>query len=319
LETLYEGYLGEPLQTRWHPGWRAAYGVVAYFAGRYEKAREQFEKIDWHVRPENLSDWGRELSLMTLEVAARTGPLGTSITGAEDLFTRQDTTKALQLYEELQNRPEADARTRQFIRHRLATLQLEQKFSAGEWIPLLPSGTNDPAWTILAGNVRTSGDGVVEVASEGFGHMVLCQARLGGTFEARGEIEFVTPAKEPPGPVGAGIAIGSPTWDAGHWYTVRLTRDAQGGAMARFARNWRTGPANEVVARTALKDGPNTFQFAFRDHRVSATVNERRSLGNAEATPTMRITVNNQRLALVAEESPGNLVVRYRNLQVRKN
>ncbi len=318
MKTLYEGYISEPAQARWADGWRSSYGVVAYFAGHYDTARAQLEKLNWQPYEGNLSEWGRELSLMTVEVAARTGPLAAEVTEAESAFARGDVGQAIRLYEAIQARSEADERTLKFAGHRLATLRLEEKFQAGNWVPLLPTSTNDPAWVNLAGTVRVGADGVVSVESERWGHQIACRARLGNAWEVRGEIEVETPSENSGRPVGAGIAFGLPTWDAGHWYSFRLTREADGPAQARFSRNWRRGQYLELTAPATFKDGWNTFAFRFRDHRAEATVNGTTIFSGLEAKPGMRTLVNNHQLALTAEEKPGSLLVKYRKVEVRK-
>ena len=83
LQKMYQGYIAEPVQSTGRNGWRTSYAVVAYFAGKYDLAREQLEALNWKPVPECLLNWGIDLSLMTLEVAARTGP-----SGAEDFHRR---------------------------------------------------------------------------------------------------------------------------------------------------------------------------------------------------------------------------------------
>ncbi|HTD64950.1 MAG TPA: DUF4339 domain-containing protein, partial [Candidatus Limnocylindria bacterium] len=73
---MYEGYIAEPSLQGAQRGWRSAYAMVAYLAGKYDVSRTQLELLNWEPNPFNLSGWGTEMSLAPLEVAARTGKAG---------------------------------------------------------------------------------------------------------------------------------------------------------------------------------------------------------------------------------------------------
>ena len=56
---------------------------MAYFAGKYDVARQQLEALDWKPSQRNLAGWGVDLSLMPLKVAALTGGSAPKVARAE--------------------------------------------------------------------------------------------------------------------------------------------------------------------------------------------------------------------------------------------
>ena len=137
FQRLYRGYIAEPAQSSDRAGWRTAYAVVAYFAGKYDVTREQLEALDWKPVPETLRNWGADLSFMPLEVAARTGPLGEKVAAAEASYQNQNFAAARRQYIDLSTAANQDARTREFIQHRLAALSSMQLSPEGK-LQLLP-------------------------------------------------------------------------------------------------------------------------------------------------------------------------------------
>ena len=125
MQQMYEGYVAEPSDSQRRPGWRSSYAVAAYFAGKYDLAKGQLELLNWKPAAYSLNGWRTDLSLMALEVAARTGPSGSKVEAAESNYRRQDVPGALSRYEELKSSAGEDERTRQFVLHRLATLEIE--------------------------------------------------------------------------------------------------------------------------------------------------------------------------------------------------
>lgn len=122
IEKIYTGYLDAPALGRYRDGWRSAYAIVAYHAGKYDVARAQLEALNWKPDPAVLSEWNLDAALWPLEVAARTGPLGGKISAAEALCRNGNIAGALKQYKELSSDLNADARTREFIQKRIVSL-----------------------------------------------------------------------------------------------------------------------------------------------------------------------------------------------------
>jgi hypothetical protein len=258
---------------------------------------------------------------MPAEVAARTGPSGDAVTAAEMSF-QQDNPSALQAYQDLLRQAEAgdrdtvDARSREFMRHRVAGLELEQRLAAGEWVRLQPDRTNAPGWVVLGGTIRVPDTNTLEVTSaERGGHLLYCLARLGKSFELRGEIEVIQ-AADGQGAAEAGFVFGQPTWDDGPWYTVRATRNQSGQSRVRYSRSWLS---RDVSAPVMLRPGPavNTLHVTVSEHRATVTLNGQSLLSEARLEDWDHIRISDFMAGLGADSPPGS-VVRYRSFEARK-
>jgi hypothetical protein len=171
IQDMYEGYVAAPAQLGARDGWRVAYATVAYLAGKYPVARQQLQAIHWQPAGD-LSGWGVDLSLMPLEVAARTGAQPNEVAAAEADRTDGNVTRALKQYESLDNRPDLDDLTRSFVQDRLETLALEAGLQRHEWVNYLPTDTNLTGWHVERGDCRLNSDGSLEVHSGLNGHLL---------------------------------------------------------------------------------------------------------------------------------------------------
>jgi hypothetical protein len=120
LRRMYEGYIAEtgPAAAPWRDGWRSAYACVAFIAEDYATARRQLEAVDWKPSPGDHPEWHIDLSLMPLEVAARTGSQAELAARAETAWDRGDAAGAKELFEKLA-KASNDDRTREFAHRRL--------------------------------------------------------------------------------------------------------------------------------------------------------------------------------------------------------
>jgi hypothetical protein len=154
FQRMYEGYVAEPSQAHLRDGWRTAYAAVAFLGGKYDVARTQLEALDWQPTTNTLHGFGRDLSLMALEVAARTGSSAEAIRQGELNRTARGISECFAAYTRLLEDPATDERTRQFLRHRLASVKVERDLIAGEWVDFLPQQSNDLGWVSVVGTYR---------------------------------------------------------------------------------------------------------------------------------------------------------------------
>jgi GYF domain 2 len=310
FQRLYEGYIADPAQKESRDGWRNSYCVVAFFAGRYGIAREQLEALNWKLRPSQLTAWGRDLSLMPLEVAARTGPESNTIVRAEAAYQRKDLGGALKAFEPL--RASADQRTAGFARARCAALASEQELAKGQWVRLLPEKEDDPNWVIAFGKLKCLPDGVIEVESESKGHMMFSRTRLPSDFEVQGEFEIVRSSNKS---FQAGLVLGHPDFEDSSWYSFRMKRNPQEQEIAAFANGWS---AKQVYGPVKLDDKRNSFTFRFQHAAATASVNGHEVLHAAKLRSQPEFPANRLLLGIGAYIDSNQTVVRYRNLQVRR-
>ena len=312
LREMYEGYIAEPKQAECADGWRSSYSIAAFLAGKYDVARTQLEAIGWQPWRINLVNWGRDLSLMPLEVAARTSAVGQQIDDAEKHFHKGSVGTALRLYTDLTAATNTDERTRAFIRDRLATLKLAQHFQTGEWTDFLPSGEDLSGWTVERGKFTPVADGALEVQADEGGHIVFSRAPVGVDFEVRGTFEVVhssTTAFQ------AGLVIGIPQFESTAWYGFRVKRNDHEKDVVSFAQGWST---KQLSAPVTLNSETNSFSFRLHRGLVSATVNDKEIFKNAKPPGTNATPPAVTCLGLGAFNDSNDTVIRYRNVQVRK-
>lgn len=312
LKRMYDGYVNGPSETNDLTGWRTSYAIVAYFAGQYDVARTQLEALNWKPAPDNMQDWSVDLSLMPMEVAARTGPLGTKVSDAELARNYGELSSALKDYAAIKDSPQADDRTRQFVECRFSELSAEKRLKDGEWISLLPTRDDDPDWVYSFGKVHVLPDGAVEVESGPKGHMFFSRVRAGMNFEVRGQFEVVRSANKN---FQGGVVMGVPNFDEFNWYGFRLKRHGgEEGDVACFALGWSR---DQIAQHLVLNDVTNAFDMTFQDGKVTASVNGVRVFDQADPPREIGVPDDSCLVGLGAFNDSPDTVIRYRNIQLR--
>jgi len=312
FQKMYQGYIAAPKQTPWRNGWRTSYAVVAYFAGKYDVDREQLEALNWKPVPANLRNWGVDLSLMPLEVAARTGPLDTEVSAAESAYGAGDVTSALKQYTNLASMPNADARTKEFIQYRLAQLAIEERLHQGKWVDLMPAKDHDLDWVFSFGKAHRLDDGTLEVEYGPKGHMLFSRARVGADFEVRGQFEVVRSSNKN---FQAGLVMGLPDFNNYNWFGFRIKRHDIEGDVACVGLGWSR---RQLVQHVVLNDVTNSFDFILRNGRVTASVNGVEAFHQAALPGYIQAPNNAYLVGLGAFSDSADAVIRYRNVQLRK-
>jgi hypothetical protein len=312
IEQLYEGYIAEPSARASRNGWRSAYSVVAYLAKKYKVARAQLEALQWKPASENLLGWEKDLSLMPLEVAARTSPVDGTIALAESQRERGLAAGAFAAYRDLQLPPGADEQTRRFVEHRLASLALEADLKQGHEIDFLPTHDPDLNWRSLLGEYRRQPDGAVEVTTTKGGHLFVSRVRVGPEFEAKSEFEVMHAAAPT---FGLGLVMGLPEPGNDNWYNFAIKRNAHHEDFATFSRAWTTDQLSQPVR---LQDGPNSFRVRFQSGRITAWVNGNEVFHQSRPSRGLAWGHGEFLLGLGAFNDSNGNVIQYRNLRVQR-
>jgi hypothetical protein len=309
LQTMYEGYISEPSEAKTKDGWRSTYAAVAYLGGKYDVARKQLEALAWKPKLGNLTGWGKDLSLMPLEVAALTGNASDRITKANEAYVANNLSGAEKIYTEIASSAEADERTRQFIQCRLAAVKQEQLLARGEWIELTPASDNDPNWVFWDGKVRKIADGV-EVESGKDGHSFYPRTRVGPSFEVTGSFEVVRSSNKD---FQAGLIMGLPDRPSSFWYGFRMKRNQTEGQLVTFARGWGR---QQVWKNVPLNDKQNSFQFRMQNDKADIWLNGTKILSQVAPSKKMQLTANCL-VGLGAYNDMNDTVIRYHNVKLR--
>lgn len=311
LQRMYEGYIAEPARAKQRDGWRSAYSMVAYLAGKYDVARTQLEAIHWRPFPEDFDGRDRDVSLMPVEVAARTGAGARTVAAAESRCTEGDIAGALQIYTKLNADRNLDERTRIFIHERLTTLTMQQRLSSNDWVDFLPAADDLAGWAVPRGKCARLPDGALEVETGEQGHIIFPRAPIRDNFEVRGSFEVVRSSNKS---FQAGLLTGVPRVGLNGWYTFRIKRNSDEGDVVSFADGWTT---NQLVQSVSLNDQTNTFHFRFQQGLVNATVNHQVIFKDARLPESYRYPICPTVLGFGAYTDANETVIRYRNVQVR--
>jgi hypothetical protein len=312
LQQMYEGYIANASPSASPDGWRRTYASVAYLAGKYETARQQLEALHWQTKHWNLSGWGTDMSLMPLEVAARTGPLAGQIDAAESAYNDGDIAGALRFYTGLAARTNADERTRAFIQDRLVTLGMEDRLDKGEWVDFMPSGTNFPGWYIERGKCQCLPDGSLEVESDEGGHLLYARVQMGMNFEVKGGFTVVRSSTKA---FQAGLIMGLPDFDTYGWDAFRIKRNNDEGDVVSFSQHWTK---NQVLSPVAINSRTNSFDFRLQNGKVTASVNDREIFDKVNPPENYYLSTNEFLLGLGAFNDMNNTVIRYYDIKARK-
>ncbi|MDB6020153.1 MAG: hypothetical protein JWQ04_10, partial [Pedosphaera sp.] len=315
LQRLYEGYISATAE-KWpssSQGWRSTYAVMAYYAQEYDICRAQFDALNWQPQYDNFGGWDIDLSLLPEEIAARTGPVGATVARAESSRESGDVTASLALYRDLNGSTNADSRSREFIRCRLASLEQEQRLQKGEWIDLQPKDEHDPNWVFSRGKARVLPDGALEVESGPEGHLFYSRVRVGPQFEVKGEFEVVRSSTHD---FQAGLVMGLPDFKGYYWNSFRMKRNDTEGRVASFAYGWGRQEVSRRVS--SLQNDRNTFDFKLEDSKATASLNGKPVIENAAQPRALRLNDDAYLLGLGAFNDVNDTVIRYRNVQVRR-
>ena len=312
IREMCEGYIADPSHEKYRVAWRSYFSAVAYLAGKYDVARQQLDALHWKPDGSMLGNWGRDLSLMPLEVAARTGALGPQIDLAEFDRKNGDVAGALQIYAPMNLSSNADERTAAFIRDRVATLELEEHLKEGEWTDFLPTAKDLRGWCVVRGECQRLPDGSLEVQSGEDGHLLFCRAEVGTEFEVRGQFEVVQSSTRA---FQAGLVMGLPDPATEMWDGFRIKRNADEGDVTSVSQNWSK---RQILSRVVLNDETNSFSFRFQAGKVTASVNGREVFHEVAPPRNPYLATNHFMLGLGAFNDMNKTTIRYRNVQVRR-
>ncbi|MEY4386084.1 MAG: hypothetical protein RLY20_1367 [Verrucomicrobiota bacterium] len=316
LQEMYEGYIKAASNPESKRAWRSSYAAVAYLAGKMDVARKQLELLQWQPNMHSLAGWGRDLSLLPAEVAARTGSNAAQVGLAESHLDQGRLEAALMLYRELAHATEPNPAARSFVMNRLSTLKVAAAIKgtnqALQHVDILPEDDALSGWRQVHGQFRRLADGSLEVEADQYGHMIYLPVNIGRDFEVEGSFEVVSSSSDA---FQAGLVMGLPSWDTATWYSFRIKRNADEGDVASFADGWQK---KQLLSPAKLNAGTNTFWMRFSGGKVTAQVNGVLVLNGVKAPKNTAIPEDTFYLGLGAFNDMNRTVIRYHRLRLCK-
>jgi hypothetical protein len=313
LETMYLGYIAGTNQTgAARDNWQSRFAVTAYLAGKYDVAQQQLQALNWQPDPSALTGWYNDLSLMPMEVAARTGAQSNLVAVAEDHRQDGEIADALNIYDQLAKSSDLDSLTRSFVRERQYSLNLEEQLQTGKWISFLPADNQFIGWQTNFGAFEVLPDGSLEVHADENGHMMYCRARVGTEFEIRGTYDVVNTSS---GYFQGGVVMGLPQFENFNWYAFRVKRNASDGDAAAFSQHWSRQQV--MVPLNNLDSHTNSFDFRFQHGFATASVNGQQILDEIPPPESSYVTTNEFYVGLGAFNYSDSTVIRYHDVEIR--
>jgi hypothetical protein len=248
---------------------------------------------------------------MPLEIAARSSPESNEVAAAEAARSDNRVEDSIHIYQRLSAETN-DARTQQFIRNRLASLQVEQKLKLGEWVDFLPKDTDDLNWSTEYCRWSVLPDDGVEIRSGLYGSLFASRVRVGANMEIKGQIEL---RRGRPQDFQAGVGIGWPVLGTDHWYSFQMRRKSGEEDVVSFSRGWGI---DGTVKPFPLKDATNTFDFRLRNGKATALVNGQHVFADVPCPGAIPVADPQFSLGLFGYSTTTNSVIRYRNVEVRR-
>jgi GYF domain 2 len=311
LVQMYEGYIAHPAQTNQQAWWRTVYAVVGFLSQHYPEARDQLSALDWKPVPYALTGWSWDLSLMPLEVAAMTSPASRPLSQAETSRRRGAFDDAIRRYQQLSG-TNLDERTLEFIRHRLAIVEIERRLQSGEWTPFMPASNDDLVWSKSVGTFRSVGTNSLEVDSDPRGHFAYSRCRVGSDFEIRGEFDVI---KSSTSDFQAGIVMGMPLVDENDWWAFRIKRNRFENDLVSYSHGWTT---KQAVKQTPVRPDHNSFRFRLQRGTASAWLNDQQIFNNEKQPGQIYLSGDGFFVGLGAYNDVNHTTIRYRNVELRK-
>ncbi|HTB83032.1 MAG TPA: GYF domain-containing protein [Candidatus Sulfotelmatobacter sp.] len=309
LREMYEGYIAATTNDC-RRDWQSTYAAAAYLAKSYSVAAKQLAAVNWQPDPGSLKNWDVDLSLMPQEVMARTDWCSNQVAEAEFQRTKGQPAAALKIYRDLDNK--VDKQTRTFVLDRIATLDLETRLRAGEWVSFLPTDTNFTGWQVEMGDFHLQPDGSLVVHSGETGHMIYSHLQAGTSFEIRGRFDVLNSTSKA---FQAGLVMGTPQFESWNWYGFRIKRTPEDGDLATFSQHWTK---REITAPFQWDASTNTvFDFRYQNQVISAIVNGQTVFNQASPPENSYVSTNEFFVGLGAFNHGNSTTLRYHDVQLR--
>lgn len=286
--------------------------VLLYANGSCEEAKgildELGEKADKTVPPEFIR---MPLEQVREEVDVLSTQPGKGLVRAASLYDEGEIQKALVVCREVLGKYPDKDKIPSVVRRWSSVLNIENGLLKSEWVDLSPHGELS-GWRVDNGEWIAESDGSIKgsASNDGAGMTLTSHANLGGHFEVKGELDFVSPADS---------AFFAVLEFRGSWRTmdVMFNRTNKEVRISSSTSSWKHSvPSPPIVDH-------NTFTIRYWDGKVTVEVNGEPLPGcyaGKPGSPEMSGESPDERVfvAITASAFKGKGVVRVKNLQARR-
>lgn len=266
LTALFDGYESSPKRDAWRTHDRSVAALLNFKCGRYKEVQRWLEKLNFKPDERILEDWGLTADFVVGKTAAFAGDQSTHLVDAEKAEDKFRSSDARGNYRAgLDGAKDLSDLGKRYLRHRIAMMDTEAKFSAKEsFQPTADEGF--PGWSQV-GEGWVSQAGVIARTGATGPAALTHFARVGPAFEVSGEIEITDPGDY----AEAWITYGYPP-PAVHprWGAVRFVID-HGKATAVLSSQM-----GEPVHSSTFELAPkNAFVLDVNKGRLNLSINGR--------------------------------------------
>jgi hypothetical protein len=302
LQTLADGYLGEPTMEQHHDWYRSFKVASAVRCERWDEARQFLEALKGEPEEDAFTRFGLKSAEVLGEVYARSGEFAEETAAAEKLAAAGKFDEARAKYENLASKAGERQQVTTFFRGRLRGVEFEDDFAKGEWTAL-PLDEKLSGWRNMGGKWTLDDEGRLVAEPRRDGLRLVYDKKLGTRFELRGNVTFV---KHPYSKANVGVYFGQAT--GAMPYLLSMFLDEDYAALMN---------QNELVARNPVKvKATNNFRIERWENLISAYVNDKRVADGIEIEPSGPIET--EALALGGNYWYDGPVLRYEGLEIRK-
>ena len=186
---LFEGMLAEPEGKLSHEHLKSLWAAVAWRTGQYEQSRRMIDELGDRIHDDLFYGQFRvPYNAAKAHVYAATGPRAGEVLQADALYEAGDVDAALPLYERLVGEVQ-DEWAAYHVRDRAAALRIEQAYTAGDWVDMLPDPEFD-GWYPMSTLWTVEEDGTLALMPGADYPLLICTARLDGNYEVEAEVGF---------------------------------------------------------------------------------------------------------------------------------
>jgi hypothetical protein len=202
------------------------------------------------------------------------------------------------------------------LKNRIAATKAERALESGEWLQLKITPTLED-WDVFSGQWEGTADGALTHAGTGKPAMILHSARVGSSFELRGEYEVESP---PDRDEGLGVMLGYTGSTTRDWLLCTQFRSGADHAGALLRQFYPTAAPTVNLGKLPPK---RTFFISSKDGHVTYMINDKAVVTDhvprkSAEDPAPLAILPEGRIGFTNYKFPENTITRVLKVEVRR-